>query len=294
MRRMAIAVMAMVGMGLAGGAPAQQNSIATSAESRLAAWEQHRRMDRESPFADVRWRAVGPQMQGGRIESIAVPAGETTTFYESVESGNLWKTVNNGTTWTPISSDLTSRPAEQGNIPFGTLTTLSESSLQQGLIYAGADDGYIHLTRDDGGNWTRIDDGLPDLWVSRVEASRHQMGTVYVSLTGYREDDFSTYLYASDDFGESWRSIASNLPMEPVNVVREDPADPDILYVGTDLGVFVSVDRGGSWRSLSATVPTTPVYDLVIHPRDGEIVIGTHGRSVWVAELEAVRGWARE
>jgi photosystem II stability/assembly factor-like uncharacterized protein len=201
----------------------------------------------------------------------------------------LFKSLDRGDSWTAISPDLTSQPASQGNVPFGTLTTLAESSLQEGLIYAGADDGFIHVTRDGGGSWTRIDDEIPDLWVSRVEASSHNLGTVYVSLTGYREDDFSTYLYASDDFGESWRSIASNLPGEPVNVVREDPVDPDILYIGTDLGVFVSLDRGTSWHSMSATLPTTPVHDLVIHPRDGEIVVGTHGRSVWVAELELVR-----
>lgn len=201
----------------------------------------------------------------------------------------LFKSPDRGDSWTAVSPDLTSQPETQGNVPFGTLTTLSESPLQRGLIYAGADDGYIHVTRDDGATWTRIDGGLPKIWVSRVEASMHELGTVYVSMTGYREDDFTTYLFASGDFGESWTSISANLPMESVNVIREDPTDPDILYVGTDLGVFVSLDRGSSWHSLSATLPTTSVQDLVVHPRDGEIVIGTHGRSVWVADLAAVR-----
>lgn len=205
----------------------------------------------------------------------------------------LFKSPDRGDSWTAISPDLTSQPTSQGNVPFGTLTTLSESSLQMGLLYTGADDGYIHVTQDDGETWARIDGGLPKMWVSRVEASVHDLGTVYVSMTGYREDDFSTYLFASQDFGQTWTSISSDLPMESVNVIREDPTDPDILYVGTDLGVFVSVDRGLSWHSLSATLPTTPVHDLVVHPRDGEIVIGTHGRSVWVADLSTVREWGR-
>jgi photosystem II stability/assembly factor-like uncharacterized protein len=205
----------------------------------------------------------------------------------------LFKSRDRGDSWTAISPDLTSQPPTQGNVPFGTLTSLSESPLQEGLLYTAADDGFIHLTRNDGSAWSRIDGDLPKLWVSRVEASLHDLGTVYVSMTGYREDDFSAYLFVSQDFGESWTSISSNLPMESINVVREDPADPDILYVGTDLGVYVSLDRGSSWHSLSASLPTTPVHDLVVHPRDGEIVIGTHGRSVWVADLSAVREWGR-
>jgi hypothetical protein len=201
----------------------------------------------------------------------------------------LFKSLDRGDSWTAISPDLTSQPETQGNVPFGTLTTVSESPLQQGLIYAGADDGYIHVTRDDGATWARIDGALPKMWVSRVEASLHERGRVYASMTGYREDDFSTYLFVSEDFGETWTSISANLPMESVNVVREDSTDPDIVYVGTDLGVFVTLDRGSSWHSLSATLPTASVQDLVVHPRDGEIVIGTHGRSVWVADLAAVR-----
>jgi len=214
-----------------------------------------------------------------------------TLYYAA---NRLFKSQDRGDSWTAISPDLTSQPPSQGNVPFGTLTSLSESPTQEGLIYTGGDDGFIHVTRNDGATWTRIDGDLPKLWVSRVEASGHRSGTVYVSMTGYREDDSSAYLFASDDFGESWTSISPGLPMESVNVVREDPTDPDILYVGTDLGVYVSLDRGSSWHSLSATLPTTPVHDLVVHPRDGEIVIGTHGRSVWIADLAAVRGSGTE
>lgn len=177
-------------------------------------------------------------------------------------------------------------------MPWGTLTSVAESPLRAGLIYAGADDGHLHVTRDDGRTWTRIDDGLPDRWITRVAPSGHDIATVYVSMTGYRYDEFATYLYVSRDYGATWLSIAGNLPAEPVNVVAEDPAARAVLYVGTDTGVFASVDAGATWLSLCAKLPTTPVYDLVVHPRDGELVIGTHGRSVFVADVAGVRAHA--
>ncbi len=208
----------------------------------------------------------------------------------------LFKSLDRGDTWAAISPDLTSRPAQQGNVPWGTLTSLAESPLRPGLLYAGADDGYVHVTHDDGHTWTRIDDGLPERWVTRLAASRHDAATVYISLTGYRYDEFDAYLFASDDHGASWRSIASGLPAEPINVIAEDPENPNVLYVGTDTGVYASLDRGTSWHALCANLPTTPVYDLVVHPRDAELVIGTHGRSVFVADVTAIReplrpGW---
>lgn len=201
----------------------------------------------------------------------------------------LFKSLDRGDTWTPISPDLTSRPAQQGNVPWGTVTSVAESPLQPGLLYAGADDGYVQVTEDDGNTWTRIDEGLPQRWVTRLVASRHDLATVYVSLTGYRYDDFDTYLYVSTDYGAGWEPISSNLPSEPINVIAEDPENRDILYVGTDTGVYVSLDRGASWHALCANLPTTPVYDLVVHPRDGELVIGTHGRSIFVADVSAIR-----
>ena len=135
----------------------------------------------------------------------------------------------------------------------GVITSIAESRLQHGLIYVGLDNGQVHRTSDDGHTWTKCHDGLPKKWVSRVEASQHELGTVYVSLTGYRDDDFSTYLYRSTDQGVTWKTIASNLPEESVNVIREDPRGAEVLYVGTDLGVYVSTNRGDSWQSLCAS-----------------------------------------
>ena len=131
-------------------------------------------------------------------------------------------------------------------------------------------------------------------WVSRVTASQYDKGLVYAALTGYRQDDFKCYIYKSVDFGKTWTSIAANLPGEPVNVIREDPKNKNILYIGTDLGVYVSIDSGGSWYSLCANLPTTPVYDLTVHPRENELVIGTHGRSAFIADAAPIQHFAGE
>lgn len=203
---------------------------------------------------------------------------------------HLYKSKDRGNTWTIISPDLSTNPGpeRQGNIPFGTITTLSESKLKQGLIYAGTDDGNIQLTKDDGKSWTKIDSDLPEKWVTHVCASRHRLSRVYATMTGYREDDFNTYIYVSDDYGSNWKPLAANLPPEPVNIIVEDPRSEDILYIGTDLGAFVTTDRGESWHSLCNNLPTTPVYYMVIQDRELDLVAGTHGRSVFVLDIEEI------
>ena len=203
----------------------------------------------------------------------------------------LFKSVSRGDDWTCISGDLTTDPGpeRQGNVPYGTLTTISESTFKPGLIYVGTDDGQVYVTQNDGVSWTKINQGLPDKWVSRVEASRYEIGTVYVSLTGYREDDFQAYLYMSTDYGQNWSLISGNLPSESINVVREDSQKNNIIYVGTDLGIYISPNRGARWYSLSNNLPTTPVHDIAIHPRDNELVIGTHGRSAFVLDVQPIQ-----
>jgi len=206
-------------------------------------------------------------------------------------ANRVFKSENRGDQWTCISPDLSTNPGpeKQGDVPYGTITDISESELQKGLLYAGTDDGQVHATRDDGATWQKINQGLPDKWVSRVVASRYEEETVFVSLTGYREDDFEKYLYMSLDFGKTWKSIAGNLPSESINVMREDPFDKDILYVGTDLGIYCSIDRGKTWYSLCNHLPTTPVHDIAVHPREGDLVIGTHGRSAFVLDAKEIR-----
>ena len=206
-------------------------------------------------------------------------------------ANKLFKSFNRGDKWYPISQDLTTNP-EQGDVPYGCIVTISESPIEPGLIYVGTDDGNVWVTKNGGVTWEKINQGLPpNKWVSRVEASRFEERTVYVSLNGYRDDDFNTYLYKSIDYGKTWRSIASNIPHGPINVVREDPKKKNILYVGTDSYVYVSIDSGESWSTLGSGLPTVYVHDLVIHPRDNDIIIGTHGRSVYVMDAEPIQGF---
>ncbi len=180
-------------------------------------------------------------------------------------------------------------PERRGNVPFGTLTSISESPLIAEMLWTGSDDGRVHVTRDGGGHWQDVSSRLPSKWVSRVVASASRSERAYVTFTGYRDDDFTPYLFVTDDAGGSWRSLAEGLPREPINVVREDPTNRAILYVGTDLGVYVSLDAGATWQSLVADLPTTPVHDLRVHPRDPALVAGTHGRGAFVLDLRPVR-----
>lgn len=208
----------------------------------------------------------------------------------------LFRSIDRGDTWERISPDLTwNTAAEMGDIPFHTLFTVSESPLYAGLVYTGSDDGRVHVTRDSGKTWQEIGVGLPARkWVSRIVASAYDVGTVYMTQNGKRDDDFTAYVWKSTDFGKSWKSIAANLPGGPVNVIREDPIDGNILYVGTDLAVYVSTDGGQKWQVLGGNLPTTYVHDLVIHPRDNVIVIATHGRGMWVLDAQAVNKGRRE
>ena len=201
----------------------------------------------------------------------------------------LFRSLDKGETWEAISDDLT-KGGIKGDVPYGTLTTIDESPLKFGLIYVGTDDGYIWITRDGGNNWRRISDSLPqDYWVSRVDASNHKEGTVYASLNGYRWDNFDALVYRSTDYGKSWEQIGKDLPAEPVNVIKEDPKKPNILYVGTDHGAYISTDYGNTFTAFSNGLPAVPVHDLVVHPRDNDLVLGTHGRSIFIADVSHVQ-----
>ena len=199
-------------------------------------------------------------------------------------ANRLYRSLDQGETWKPISPDL-SRSENRGDVPFATLTSISESPLEFGRLWAGTDDGHVHLTDDGGREWHEVSGSLPkDRWVSRVEASRHEVERAYLSLNGYRDDDLTAYVYVTEDSGASWTSIAAGLPAEPVNVVREDPIHEQVLYVGTDRGAYASLDRGGTWQALPAGMPNVPVHDLIVHPRERELVAGTHGRSVFILD----------
>src|SRR5690606_368043 len=189
----------------------------------------------------------------------------------------LMRSMNQGKDFTAISDDLTNG-GKKGNVAYGTLTSISESPFQFGLIYTGSDDGLIYVTKDAGGSWTNITSSLPkDLWVSRVIASQHKKERVYVALNGYRFDDFTSYIYTSDDYGQTWKNISANLPASPVNVIKEDPKNENLLFVGTDNGAYVSFDRGTSWEAFSKGLPNVAVHDLIIQPEAHDLLLATHG-----------------
>ena len=197
----------------------------------------------------------------------------------------LMRSMNQGDDWEAISGDLT-LGGKKGNVAYGTLAAISESPFQFGLLYTGSDDGLVHVTKDGGVSWTRISDSFPkDLWVSRVIASQHKKERVYVTLNGYRWDDFKTYVYMSDNYGQSWKDISSNIPASPVNVIKEDPANPNLLYLGTDNGAYVSFNQGASWDVFSKGVPNVAIHDMVIQPEAKDLLLGTHGRSIYQANI---------
>lgn len=200
-------------------------------------------------------------------------------------ANRVFRSFDRGVTWQPISPDLT-HSQNRGDVPFATITTLSASDQEFGTIWVGTDDGCVWVTSDDGATWDECTQYLAsDRWVTRVQASHHDPHVAYVSQSGYRQDDDTPYLFCTRDLGKSWSSIANNLPHEPVNVIREDPVNPKVLYVGTDRGVYVSLDAGQTWMALQSGLPNVPTHDLVVHPTQRELVAGTHGRSVWIVDV---------
>ncbi|MFM7510644.1 MAG: VPS10 domain-containing protein [Bacteroidota bacterium] len=227
-------------------------------------------------------------------------------------SNRLFRSMNKGDTLVAMGGDLTGGGIK-GNVPYGTLTTIDESPIRFGLLYTGSDDGRIYRSTDGGYTWNTIHQqpvattkkkgtiatttGLAtkNLWVSRVVASQHAENRVFVTLNGYRHDHFNPYVYVSEDGGITWKDISGNLPLEPVNVVREDPVNPAILYVGTDGGVYVSKDAGATYKAWHNGLPqSVPVHDIAIQQRENEIVLGTHGRSLYVGKLNKIQQTANK
>ncbi len=204
---------------------------------------------------------------------------------------HVFRSWDRGDKWERISPDLSRNKVEElGDIPFQTITALSESPLKFGLLYAGTDDGRVHITQNGGETWTEITRGLqPDRFTSRITASAYDEGTVFLTQNGKRSDDFTPYVWKSTDYGRTWESIASNIPTGPVNVIREDPKNPALLYVGTDVSVYASLDGGATWHVVADELPSTFVHDLVIHPRDDIMVAATHGRGMFALDVRQLQ-----
>jgi photosystem II stability/assembly factor-like uncharacterized protein len=216
------------------------------------------------------------------------PHDPKTIFY----GGNrLFRSDDRGDKWETLSPDLTRVGKDGASRTSGhTLTTIAESPLEAGLIYVGSDDGMVHVTKDGGKNWTNLSDKFPDVpperWITRVECSQHAEGTAFVTLSRYRNDDRKPYVFKTTDHGASWQALTNNLPAEgSVHVIRESSRNKELLFVGTEYGVFTSLTGGRQWHRLRGGLPTNAIHDLVIHPRERDLVIATHGRSVYVVDI---------
>jgi len=243
-----------------------------------------------TPIAPTR-PAGQPRLRYNWIAPIAMSPQDPKTIYAGAQV--LFRSRDRGDTWEEISPDLTTNdPQKIGrNVPYCTITTIAESPRKAGVIWVGTDDGKAQLTQDGGGAWTDLTPqlvaaGAPaDRWVSRVFPSPYDPAVAFVSKNGFRNDDFAPYLYRTTDYGRTWTSIAGNLPQAPINVVAQDRKNQNLLFVGNDLGVFVSIDGGGRWSQLTANLPTVPVQDLTIHPRENDLVLGTYGRAFWAGDI---------
>ena len=209
-------------------------------------------------------------------------------------TNHFHKSNDRGDSWQLTSKDLTNG-GKKGDVPYGTITTIAESPLVKDLLYVGSDDGLIHVSKNGGETWKNISKNLPqDMWVSKVYASSHNEKVIYASLNGYRWDNFSPYLYKSENYGKTWTSLSSNLPDSPINVVIEDNVNQNILYVGNDHGVYVSLDSGTNWEPFSSGLTSAAVHDLVIQKDENHLLVGTHGRSIYLTEIEKIQGLSDE
>jgi photosystem II stability/assembly factor-like uncharacterized protein len=232
-----------------------------------------------------------PRLRYNWIAPIALSPHNPTIVYAGAQV--LFRSLNRGDTWEEISPDLTTNDPDKigKNVPFCTITSISESPVKPGVIWVGTDDGKVQLTVNHGGTWTDITPqlvvaGAPaERWVSRVFASPHDVNTAFVAKNGFRNDDFKPYLYKTTDSGKTWTSIAANLPDAPINVIVQDRKAKDLLIVGDDAGVFVSIDGGGRWLQMKGNLPTVAVHDLTIHPRENDLVLGTYGRAFWTGDI---------
>jgi photosystem II stability/assembly factor-like uncharacterized protein len=206
---------------------------------------------------------------------------------------HVFRSLDRGERWSVISPDLTRGEPGASSVQGHTLTALAESPMRPGLLYTGSDDGRVHVSRDGGARWADVSDRIPNVpaarWITRIECSRHVGETAYLALDRHRQDDRKPYLFKTTDAGASWQSIAGGLPSHgQVHVIREDTRNKDLLYVGTEFGLWATLDGGHSWSRLGQ-LPAVAVHDLALAIRDRELVAGTHGRGIFVLDVAPLR-----
>jgi photosystem II stability/assembly factor-like uncharacterized protein len=244
------------------------------------------RYSRPEGQEELRWNWLSP---------VVVSPHDANVLY--MGSNVVLRSSYRAETWEEISPDLTTNdPAKiqgTGNIQYCTIVSLDESPIVAGLLWAGTDDGNVWVSKDTGANWTQLNSnvpGNPGYWVSRIEPSNHDPAVAYLSYTGFRRDDFRPFLYKTTDYGATWTAISAGLPNASINVIREDHRNGDLLFVGNELGVWVSLDGGGSWHEMKGDLPTVPVHDIQLQERDNDMVVGTHGRGAFVTDIS----WLQE
>ena len=233
-----------------------------------------------------------------------ISAHDSNTIYAGMK--HLYRSRDRGLTWEDLADQTTGvdrrtlqimgqevadhvASLDDGVPYWPTISALAESPRVRGVLYVGTDDGQVRVTRDDGRTWTDVASRVPGLpkqsWIAGLEGSRHADGTVYMTVDNHRSDDNRNYVFRSTDFGATWTAIVGDLPADRVaRTIREDPRNARVLYLGTEFGLFVSVDSGAHWIDLRLNMPTLAINDLVIHPRDNDLVLGTHGRGVWILD----------
>lgn len=256
-----------------------------------------RRFDQHTGLATViepRRPAGAPALRYNWITPMVLSPHDPRVLFTGAQV--VFKSGDRGDSWEEISPDLTTAdPAtcglNSGYVPYCTITSIAESPVTPGIIWVGTDDGKVHVTRDHGAAWTDVTaaiaaaGGPGDRYVSRVFASPHEAGTAYVTKNGFRNDDFRPFVFRTTDYGQTWTSIAANLPASPINVIVQDRRNKALLIVGNDLGVWISLNDGNEWMRLRADLPTVAVHDLTIHPRENDLVLGTYGRGLFVGDI---------
>lgn len=249
--------------------------------------------DGEDP--DLRWNWDTPVLLSAHDDN-TVYIGANVLF-RSGDLGQSWEAISPDLTWA-IDRDTLSimgvpggeaqLSRNDGQSTYGNLTAIAESPLDPALLYTGSDDGRVHVTRDGGANWTDITanfDELPDFtYATRIVASGGAEGTAYIAFDGHRSDDFTAYVYRTDDYGEDWALITDGLPVSSVSALAQHPDNTDLLFVGNEIGVWVSIDAGQQWVRMHGDLPTVPVDDIKIHPRENDLILGTHGRGIWISD----------
>ena len=221
-------------------------------------------------------------------------------------ANKVFRSSDRGLSWAAVSNDLTNEAnrddievmgvkgrditiaRNDGIQAWPTIVSFAESPKREGVLYAGTDDGNLHVTRDGGRKWVNVFEkiqGLPkQIYVSEVVPSRFDEARVYATFDGHRQNDFETYVFVSGDYGQTWQAIASNLKGEIARTLTEDLRNPDVLYLGTETGLFVTLNRGRSWNRIKANLPTVRIDEIAVHPRDNAMILATHGRAIWVLD----------